>query len=148
MITCVIVLWLRWFQPFRIAVEDPFWHWPILVLIVSSSGLATYPLEHVWKKWATKRAESESTKKCITRLKNLTPNEKAVLRRYLEEETTTAKWGRGGGAVETLARDGILSWLLSDPFMTSVSLEIYAINEVAWKHLKAHPELVDLEANV
>jgi hypothetical protein len=145
MITALVVLGFYRFQPLSASVVmmDPFLRWPVLVLIFSSAGLATYPLEYGWKLWRNKRQHSKRLSRLVLRLQRLTPNEKKVLQRYLELGETTCGWGRGGGAVDILSRDGILYLLYADP-KPSARIDVYAIDDDAWKYLSSHPELVDL----
>jgi hypothetical protein len=146
MLSSIIILALWQFQPFRETMKDPFLRWPFLALIVSVTGLVTYPAGSAWKARQVKRHEAASAKKCVARLNNLTPHEKKVLRRYLEEQTTAHNWGKGGGTVDVLARDGVLSLIWTDPdIRRNLVPDTYAMNEVAWRHLNAHPELIDLE---
>jgi hypothetical protein len=145
MIASLAVVGLYWFEPFRAAMKDTFLRWPILALVISTSGLATYPLEYAWKALRARREKNKAREKYIARLNDLTPYEKHVLARYLENESTTENWERGGGTVDTLARDGILILLYSSPDnVITYTPDTYAINEVAWKHLNAHPELIGL----
>jgi hypothetical protein len=153
-IAAPLVLWLRSIPYFNTAFQDAFWRWPTLIFIVAFAGLITFPLEHGWRSLKTKLQEW----KRIARLKELTPHEKKVLGRYLLEETTALPWGRGGGVVDELARDSILHLLTAVPLMPmlrpipeqhveALSQDMYAIDSVIWKHLRAHPEVVDLEHN-
>jgi Super-infection exclusion protein B len=143
MLGSAAVLCLWQYQKFADAIKDPLLRWPVLILVFSAAGLVTYPVEHGWK-WAHAKHKNKSlSRKIIARLANLTPHEKKVLQRYLMEESTTENWDRGG-PVEALARDGILSLLASDQNPNNLKPYIYAINDVAWKQLNAHPELIDL----
>jgi hypothetical protein len=94
--------------------KDPFWRWPVFVLMLSSAGLITYPLEYAWKRIDSRRKRIASRKAILMRLEKLTPDEKLVLRQYLQTESTVAAWNRVGGVVNALAHDGILSLLASD----------------------------------
>jgi hypothetical protein len=146
-ISSIVLLVLWQYPPFGSAMRDEVWRWPCIVLVVSVSGLATYPLGRAWEILMAKRTRAASERKCIARLNNLTLHEKHVLRRYLLDQTTTHNWGKGGGTVDALAADGILSLLYTDPdTRRNLVPDTYRINEVAWRHLNAHPELIDLTA--
>ena len=139
-------LGLFWKVPaFAVALKDPYARWALIVLIVSVAGLVTYPLEHGGRKLQERRKNAALNRKILARLAELTPHEKKVLQRYLQEESTTASWGRGGGTVDALARDGILVFLVSDQEHVTQAPDVYAINNYAWKHLNSHPELIGIE---
>ncbi len=124
---------------FSSAVKDHLLRWPLGGVLFAGSFLLTYPIELAWKTISHKRQQ----RRMISRLNNLTPHEKKVLNRYLENESTTENWGRGVGTVEVLARDGILSLIASDPDERNMEPDCYALDLGAWKHLKKYPELLN-----
>lgn len=123
------------FQPFESTIKDPFWRVPLFMLVFGCAGLATYP-PHALGKWLSHKIT------IISRLKDLTPHEKKVLRRYLENQSTAEAWGRGGGSVDTLCRDGILVLLSTDPDPKNRLPDVYGIERTAWKYIRSHPELI------
>jgi hypothetical protein len=125
---------------FSAAIKDPILRWPTLLLLVASSFFVTFPLGLAGKTLAAKR---ENWKR-LSRLKDLTAHEKKVLSKYLENESTVEAWDRGGGAVNVLARDGILSLITSDPDDRNLLPDSYAIDATVWKHLKKHPDLLKI----
>ena len=103
MLSSIIVIALWRFQPFAEAMKDSFWRWPFLALVVSSTGLITYPVAHFWKLFEARRHTSSNLKKCVMRLSDLTPHEKHVLKQYLQDENRTLHWAPSGGTIHTLA---------------------------------------------
>lgn len=102
-------------------------------------------LEHAWTYFSDARKATALANSITARLGNLTIHEKKVLKAYLQDETTTQCWDRFGGPVNALARDGVLCLLERDPNPKNPIPDLYAISDIAWKHLHAHPELIDLE---
>lgn len=113
--------------------KDPIWRWPVLVGTVAASGLLIYPIDL-----------GLTRRRILTRLEHLTGNEKHVLQRYLQNDSRAENWGRGGGTVDVLKHDGIL-FLVAENLPRTSSMDTYAISPIAWKRLKEHPELIDLE---
>jgi hypothetical protein len=145
MIASAIAIWIAPVSGLLGVLRDPFWRWFGIAFLVSAAWLSTYPISHAWEWAAGKRRERSVARKIVIRLANLTPHEKKVLFRYLDEDSTTANWGRGAGPVEALARDGILLLLTQNhtPDFHPAPY-VFAIDDTAWKHLQAHPELVGL----
>ena len=145
MIASIATLLLWRYHEFREALRDPILRWPVAILVISMAGLITYPVSTAWTWIDAKRKERMFARRVIARLGNLTPSEKHVLGEYLQQESTVNSWGRGIGVVNALARDSILSLLVSDEDPKNLAPDVYSISELAWKHLHRHPELVDLE---
>lgn len=144
----IAAILLRHQPGFSAALHDPFWRWILLVVMIGTAALVTYPIECAVNKVADNRKKAAAQASILRRLSDLTVHEKKVLQRYLQEQSTVADWGRAIGVVDALARDGIISLLVScDADTFSHSPDVYSINPVVWKHLHLHPELVDLEPN-
>jgi hypothetical protein len=135
-----LVLWR--YPPFAAAIKDPLLRWPLGALVFSLCGLTTYLIEYAAK-------AAWKTYKIPRRLRDLTPHEETVLKRYLEEQTTVLTWGRIGEAAEVLRRDGVLHLLASDvgPDTRLMPMDAFSIDPIAWRHLHMNPELVGLERN-
>jgi len=125
-----------WITPVAAILEDPVWRWTLMIILVHSSLLATYPLEDVW---ITLRCYSAKQGR-IRRLKSLTSSEKKVLWTYLQYERFALRWNPVSETVDVLALDRILY-----PAASSLGPDVYAIDEDVWKHLSAHPGLVKLD---
>jgi hypothetical protein len=102
--------------------------------------MATFPLQligkaflHRWHRW-----------KKVSRLKILTPHEKKVLARYLDNQSTVESWGRGGGPVNVLAGDGILILIASDPDGRNMEPDVYAIDPAVWKRIQRDPDPIKI----
>jgi Super-infection exclusion protein B len=105
-------------------------------LVVSVALLLADATSSAWKDWAQKRGMWRE-------LKRLTPDEKDVLRRYLEEDTGTISWSVESGVVNGLQAKRIL-YRASE--ISDASL-IFPYNLQPWARdrLRKKPGLVGLE---
>ena len=140
----LLTLELRQYPPFLDILKDPFLRWFAVAFLLSIGGLATIPLERGGRFLKGKREKASTERAIIARLSDLTPHEAKVLQRYILDESRAENWDRAGGAVDTLARDGVLILIATNPALTFAP-DAYALCETAWKHLHAHLELVSLK---
>lgn len=125
---------------------DNFLRGLLLVALLSTFGLATYPLEHGWKAFAKRRSGKKMEQKIFARLQHLTPEESRMLRAYIEQRRTTVSFAPYEGVVEVLAKDGILHLIAHNPDAHVLLSDTYTIDPIAWRHLNAHPDLIGLTA--
>ena len=144
--TIVLIGEVLRFQPFLDAVKEPRAHLLLWLLVVSVSGLATYPLEIGWEKATASFHNRAAKRKLIKRVQYSTPSEKKVLGLYLQSEQRTLGWDKGGGTVDLLARDGILTLITHDP-NSQFRQDVYMIDKDVWDYLNANPAIIDLERN-
>jgi hypothetical protein len=111
-----------------------------LTLVISTALICVYValslLGSIRKSWRQRRFH----KRIITRLHNLTEDEKQILRYYIFNNTRANMLRIENGVVQGLAGDGIIYQSAS---MGSI-LEGFAhnIGDLAWDYLHLHPELL------
>ena len=117
----------------------------LLAFFGSSSLMVTYGVEYGLKR----TSERKRKRKLIARLSDLTVHEKKALQNYLQDENRAYTFGREGGAADVLVRDGVLhlSSRTPEPMYGQILVDLYFIEEDAWKHLHKHPELIELTPN-
>lgn len=141
MIASVLALALKPIKPFADIMQDPFWRWPALALVLSFAGLATYPIEKSWKGGRGYFANKRESKRRVVYLRALTKDEKKALQAYIVKGTKTARWNIESGVIAGLVSHGIL--YPSSKYGTQVSGFAHNISEWAWAYLHEHPECVE-----
>ena len=132
---------MRGSQPFADLLRDPFWRWPVLVLICSFAGLLTYPIEKSWKLAALRFSEKRESARRISVLRALTKEERKALQAYTQRGTRTARWNIDSGVIAGLVSRDVL-WR-SQKYGSQIGGFAFNISDWAWNYLAEHPECID-----
>ncbi len=110
------------------------------IFLLSSVLLLSYPLAALGKRVSTWWRDSQFVRGGRQRLRQLTPWEKEILRRFVERETRTQTLNFKDGVVAGLVDDSII--YQSSNLGTIHGNFAYNIQPWAWKELRKHPELL------
>lgn len=113
--------------------------WVGVPTVVSGALLATHMLREVWRFARVRSGVRAQIKRWERRLHDLTPEERAVLRCYLENDTRTQRFPLDDGAVQELVSFGVLR--VASSLGTRHSFA-YNIQPWAWDYLRANPRLL------
>ena len=119
----------------------PYYVWIVVALVVSLAWLATYPIEKVYKFTAAHLDQKRKMERQITRLRNLTREEKKALQAYIRKGSKTARWNITSGVICELVAQGVL--FLSARVGDEISGHAFNISDWAWDYLKQNPSLID-----
>ena len=105
-------------------------------LVASSACIAFYG-------WLKRKHRERATREYRhRRLRQLTEDEKAILRGYIEDQTRTQNLSMSDGRVGQLVREKIL--IRSSSLGTFADFFAFNIQPWAWEYLNEHPELLNL----
>jgi hypothetical protein len=123
--------------PIRTAVR-PYEAWIWLAFLLALSLLATYAIEAAWRAAVARRKRKLATKRRISRLRDLTVEERHALQPFFEDHARTGAGHPEDRVVASLVRDGIL---------IPVTQFGVRLSEDTWRYLRAHPSLVATPEN-
>jgi hypothetical protein len=110
--------------------------WIGIIFLISVALLASSFLLFIWEKINLHLAN----KRRLERLSKLCPNEKQILRNYLQLNTRSQQLDIRSGVVMELALEGIIHQAAE---LGSLNGGLaFNIDPVVWEHIKHHPHLV------
>lgn len=115
--------------------------WIGLVFLGSVTIVSLHALSGLWRSVARVLKRRELRSDGEKRLQNLTPEEKEILRYYIEYNTRTQNLNIQDGIVQGLEHEVII--YRSSNMGSMVDGFAYNIQPWAWEHLRKHPELLD-----
>jgi hypothetical protein len=139
MIAAVIILALRPIKWFADTMQDHLWRWPLIVLVTSFAGLATYPTEIVWKHFRRAPNARKRKEQLTFRLKGLTRGEKEVLREFIVNKSRTRDFRATDGDVPSLTKEGMLEMIT----VAALGIAGFRIAEEVWQYLLENPKTLD-----
>lgn len=132
----------RWLGPLGLAGVRDGWPQPYLgaifllscALLVSALGVA------LWDSVVARRDEHRRMRLRKERLANLTPEERTLLRGYLDDDTRSQYLPWESGVVKGLEHEGVI--YRAARISRGGTSFAYNIQPWAWKHLRENPELL------
>jgi hypothetical protein len=116
-------------------------HWVGLVFVLSFALLVSHIIIQVGSWLAKKYHDNKRLIASKKRLRNLTPDEKKILRRYILEQTKTQSLDIRDGAVNGLASENIIFRSSNVGLMTIFD---HNIQSWAWEFLNENKDLIDI----
>ena len=140
---CFAVISLMRVHSFSWMIHDQYMRWPTIGLVVSLSALATYPIERA-SKWAILRRKTAANgRKIISRLHQLSPNERMTLsNNFIQGGDRCNNFRRTDPIVTALRQDGILFLEYADQSADPPQVDIYRIDSRAFEYLRKNPDLL------
>lgn len=132
---------LRWVGLFEI--QQRWWAYIFLATVFLGLILISLTLFAVWPMIMKIEADRKQQQRLISFLHSLTPDEKAALRPYIEEEKTSLSFTLNDGIAGGLEARGII--YRSAHASTSMFFP-YNLQPWAREYLKEHPHLLSLES--
>jgi hypothetical protein len=115
--------------------------WIGVVWLVTGSLLLTHLTIALWevaKKWIKGRRRAKTYHESIT---GLSPQEKEVLVRFVDDQRSTVVLKMGEGVAETLVSKGIL--FRASTISQGLDYFAYSLQPWAWEYLNENPELLE-----
>ncbi|MBV6503040.1 MAG: hypothetical protein AKCLJLPJ_01103 [Fimbriimonadales bacterium] len=113
--------------------------WIGLAFLLSVALLASHAIFASGVAAKDARSKKQEMKERIESLSNLTPQEKGILKRFVDGKTKTVKLNPGGiaGSME------VQGLIFKSANVGSVVSWSYTMQPWLWHHLQAHPEVLD-----